>query len=590
MLKSLYGKLVQSSVIRKLILSFMIIIVPFYAMGIIYYDVNKDIMSKEISGSFAAEVSFFIDSIEKEIKRIKIMQYDFLTDVDINKLVYTSEIMNEYEKGQAILRLQNRLYSIFSGSDYISDVRVHVPPLGKTIYARNSSSLMDEEEYMGVKDLTETSPSGIIFHKNKVIIKASNKYYSYGIKHVPFLIIVELSKSEFENRLKSFSSTEGSNVFLISPSQRLLISSNEDIQVQDEIFNVMRSRFLNGSTGSWPIKINGNSYLLVYQVSEYLGMAIFKYVPEGIIFADLKKSRIWFWVFTGSALAVIIIYSLHINRLIRIPLTKLVDSFKKVEAGNLKNVIKYNYKDEFKDIYEGFNAMLEKLQESINQVYEKNLLAQKAELKYLQSQITPHFLYNSFYILNRMIKSEKYEKAIAFSNHLGNYFRFITRSTSDEIPLESELEHARTYAIIQTMRFGNRIRIEFEELPERYRYFRVPRLIIQPIIENSIEHGLKNVESGGEIKLKFIENAGTFSIMIEDNGVVNETLLKELEKDIENDSFSGEITALINIQRRLKIMFPQGGGLKISRGSFGGMRTEIMFGKVLYDDVQASAD
>src|SRR5690606_13977204 len=100
--------------------------------------------------------------------------------------------------------------------------------------------------------------------------------------------------------------------------------------------------------------------------------------------------------------------------------------------------------------------------ELIHQVYEQQLRAQSSELKQLQSQINPHFLYNTYFILYRLAKLNDNESIARFSHYLGDYFQYITRNASEDIPLEMEFKHAMTYAEIENIRFNNRIQVHFE--------------------------------------------------------------------------------------------------------------------------------
>ena len=119
--------------------------------------------------------------------------------------------------------------------------------------------------------------------------------------------------------------------------------------------------------------------------------------------------------------------------------------------------IRHEGQDEFGQLYDGFNRMKERIGKLIDEVYVQTSLAQRAQLKQLQAQINPHFLYNSFFILSRRIKRGDYDNAVEIAEHLGDYFRFLTRNESDYIPLRREVEHAQSYAAVQAARFVDRI-------------------------------------------------------------------------------------------------------------------------------------
>ena len=138
---------------------------------------------------------------------------------------------------------------------------------------------------------------------------------------------------------------------------------------------------------------------------------------------------------------------------------------------------------EFADLFNSFNEMAEQLDELIQKEFQQTLLLEKAQLKQLQAQINPHFLYNSFFTLNQMIARDMKEPAKELSRELGVYFRFLTRNTSDEVPLSDEYEHARVYADIQGFRFDGRIKVEMDELDQQLAQITVPRLILQLMIK-----------------------------------------------------------------------------------------------------------
>jgi two-component system sensor histidine kinase YesM len=143
--------------------------------------------------------------------------------------------------------------------------------------------------------------------------------------------------------------------------------------------------------------------------------------------------------------------------------------------------------------------------------------------------------------------------------------------------LASEVEHARTYCEIQRMRFSSRIRIEFGPLPESFVDLQVPRLILQPIIENAFEHGLESKEADGLLRISFqTDSPGTLDVFIEDNGdTLADQELQQLQSALDDRSNAIETTGLVNIHRRIQLKFGAGSGLRARRGDLGGMEIRI---------------
>ena len=183
----------------------------------------------------------------------------------------------------------------------------------------------------------------------------------------------------------------------------------------------------------------------------------------------------------------------------------------------------------------------------------------KAELKQLQAQINPHFLYNSFFLLRRMIHDELYEEAGEMADTLGLYFQYITRNSQDYMPLGKEYHHAMLYCELQRLRFGDRILIETDPLPSKYDQILVPKLIIQPILENAFNYGLRDKVDGGLLRMKVENNASGLTISIEDNGEdLSEDRLIQIQtrlKETADGNVLQEMSGMLNIQRRLCIYF-----------------------------------
>jgi two-component system sensor histidine kinase YesM len=293
------------------------------------------------------------------------------------------------------------------------------------------------------------------------------------------------------------------------------------------------------------------------------------------MFKSIARYHFLLIILIASSGVIISIYSMMTYKSVHQPLKSLVEAFEKVQKGELDIRLKHQYNNEFGYIYIGFNSMIENINSLIEQVYKKEIFKQQAELKHLQSQINPHFLYNSFFILRSIIHNEEYDKAEDFVQKLGDYFQFITRSGKDFIPLSTEVGHAKVYTEIQMTRFSNRINMTFEALPEKYSNIFVPRLILQPIIENVFEHGLKNKLADGILQITFAEQEDKLLIKVEDNGdeLLDEDLQKLQNSILSNDDI--ETTGIINIHRRLQIKLGSESGLSVLRSELGGLAIVI---------------
>jgi two-component system sensor histidine kinase YesM len=305
-------------------------------------------------------------------------------------------------------------------------------------------------------------------------------------------------------------------------------------------------------------------------------MTLALFLPEDEALDTLHTLELWYWIFFLLVLFFIIGYSLFFTRLLKKPMDDLIRSFGRIEGGDFDISIAHRRSDELGYLQDHFLRMVENLRILIDQVYRQKILAQKAELKQLQSQINPHFLYNSFFILRRKIAGKDYENADRFSQQLGQYFKYITRNDSDEVGLAKEVDHARVYSEIQSMRFSNRIRVDFAAIPAGLEGFRVPRLILQPILENAFEHGLSEKKRDGVLRVGISWEDRVLAFTVEDNGDgLTDEALARLERDLSGAEPVTEITGMINIHHRIQLRYGPASGLSIARSNLGGLKVTI---------------
>lgn len=571
------GIIFKKPIFIKLLITFVIIIIAVFMLGISIYNQGTVTLQKELSYSVASHAQFYMENLESEIQRIKNQQYNLMNDDNLYKLSSLSDFISHIDKTEAMFRLQQRLSAIKDSSAYIKNIFVMIPAINKTIQTEQGTSDISYDQYENLQIVPELSNAQIIYWDHRMFLSSAYpiNYSNDGKKEPKYIIGIELSRTAFENALKQFESYAESGAVLVTSIPEYTFKSRSNNKAAAQILDSIKNQPASKTNGTGIAKINGKTYMEVYVTSEYLQMTLLRYMQEDIVFAPLKKYQILFVVFLIDTLFLVIIYYFSTYKLIHKPLNKLIQSFQKIEQGELDFVIEHKKNDEFGYLYKRFNIMIENFKSLISQVYKQKILAQKAELKHLQSQINPHFLYNSFFNLYNMVENEDYDNAKYFTKQMGNYFQYITRSASDEVPLIKEVTHARIYAEIQAKRFRNRICLVFEPLPERYNNLIVPRLIIQPIIENAFEHGLENKSKDGSISVKFNIIDKYLCICIEDNGIgMSEEELNKLGYMLTAD---GEIesTGMINIHRRINFKCGAESGLKISKGESGGLKVYI---------------
>jgi len=572
-----FGFKLRNTIFMRLMIAFLVITIPLYILGLSIYRWGIQTVRSELLNTMSSQVNFYLNSMDNEIQRIKTLQYDLINDEDLNKLAHRSQSMYEFERFDSMLTLQNRLKAIKNSSMYIEDVSVHIPSLKKTISAVKGVDEINSYKLAALNKYDNSSESQIIYLNNKLYL---NTLFPMPIQTnkstLFFLIEVELSTNQLAKALGQFADNEGSGALLVNQPNNFIIANAYDEKVLKQIQNTIQNTVKKVKSGNSVLTVDKSKYLIIYVKSDYLNMTLYRYTPEDRIFNELGKYQFWLWLFALVSVVVIVVFSFFAHRFIHKPLKNIINAFDKLKNGDLNFTLHHHNNDEFGYIYISFNEMVQKLNMLIDQVYKQKILSQRAELKQLQAQINPHFLYNSFFILHRMIKLDDKENAVKFSQQLGNYFMFITRNAADEVTLAKEAEHAKTYADIQALRYSKRMIIDFGEIPYRYRDIMVPRLILQPLVENAIEHGLKDKEKDGLVCVTFEETPEGLRITVQDNGEgLDDQEIDRLRSLLSDNDSEVECTGIINIHRRIQLRFGPNSGISVYRSELGGLRVDI---------------
>ncbi|WP_258199342.1 sensor histidine kinase [Paenibacillus endoradicis] len=569
----------RNTIFLRLLITFLLIMLPIMFFGAYLYHWIVQTAREDITKTAASQLSFYMTDLENEIERMKLLEYSLLDDDDLNKLALTWERMDTIDRTNSMNSLIKRLFTVQNSSMYIEDVSVHIATIGRTMSANEGVRDLQVQRFQEIRSVFGGPGSHVIEWNYGLFIGAVKQRGLKGAEPL-FTVEIELNKQKLQQVLSQFNTYTGSGTVLLSEKANVMLGSLtgnlSKVQLADYLEHINK---LN-TEESQLVTIAEQRYYYVIAHSSDLEITIYRFIPEQVVQQPLNEFYKWGWIFIVAAIVIIAVFAFSTYRFIHKPMLTLVKSFRKMEHGDLDISIAHESKDEFRYLYGRFNQMVSNLRVLIDQAYKQKILVQRAELKQLQSQINPHFLYNSFFILNTMVRTGDVERMEQFTTLLGEYFQFVTRNSSDFVTLEQEVQHARMYTEIQQMRFSRRMKIEFNALPTELNQVLVPRLIVQPIIENVFKHSLEKRVSAGLIKVHFHHSAESIAIIVEDNGeqLSNEVLMR-IEQAIQDTNEHIETTGMVNIHRRLQITFGIESGLKTERSELGGLKVKLLFSK-----------
>ena len=278
----------------------------------------------------------------------------------------------------------------------------------------------------------------------------------------------------------------------------------------------------------------------------------------------LSKSRQAQSVYVLTAIILVIVallFSRFMARSITLPIQKLRDSMKKVQEGDFSvSDVVVDSKNEIGSLTKSFDVMTHRIHELMEQNVHEQEEKRKSELKALQSQINPHFLYNTLDSIIWMAEGKKNEEVVLMTASLARLLRQSISNEDEVVPIANEVEYARGYLTIQKMRYKDKLEFQIE-VDSSILYIPLIKLVLQPIIENAIYHGLKYKESKGLLIVKGFMKDGNAVLQVIDNGVGmdEETLAHIYDKHKVNYHSNG--VGVYNVQKRLKLYYGENYGI-----------------------------
>lgn len=308
-------------------------------------------------------------------------------------------------------------------------------------------------------------------------------------------------------------------------------------------------------------------------VTSLVGDTMFQYIYYEV--KGIQQSRAVYQAFfmnmirfsllgMGLILILVIILSYYIPRSITMPITRISRVTDQVAKGDLSVRAAAESGAEARMLSNSLNAMIDKINELLDQVTTEQIRLRKAEFELLQAQINPHFLYNTLDTIVWLAEAGDQKRVVSMVGNLSDFFRTSLNQGKDIISIREELAHVRSYLEIQQVRYQDILRYEID-VPETLYEYKIPKITIQPLVENALYHGIKNKRGQGMITITGERNENGFVLYVRDNGIgMTEERLMEVRAGIQKLSYTGkEIYGLYNVNERIRLNFGEAYGISI---------------------------
>ena len=591
---------------RKLMLSFIVLVsIPLFIIG--YYSSEKytqSIEQKTIAYSMKMQDSMMVridDYIEDMVSISSIPVYmDDIKENLIRSNAYYAERQHEGEK-QVMPNNFSQLLSIQRAIEgelsFINSIKRGANSVylfdsyGNSYYSIVSGGIRNnlEQSYLNwMSELEHSRGEALLLHTEKYISNLQSEKYAFTVVRKIMdrslqpigLIAIDAAISVVDDQMIELDQvTKGTSLIVdeqgnvIYDSQKQWIASNRSDQ---ELIREARLEH-----GSFYRAENDDEWLNIYSTSESTGWKVITSIPVRELTSETTAVKRVIWITTAIAVVISIIVAIFLSLAITRPLRTMARLMKRVQEGNFQVKFPVKYRDEVGMLGSQFNRMTVRLDQLIQDIYDMETKKNKAELQALQNQINPHFMYNTLETIRMSAEMNDDSLTADMIATLGKLLRYSIGDLDGHTVLKDELLHVQHYVELLNYRYPNRFqlicKVDVELLNKT-----VMKLMLQPIVENAIYHGLDDLNETMVITIRSELRQQQLALIISDNGIgIDEQRLAELNVGLRANSSSDDGDrkdaggiGLKNVNERIKLQYGQRYGLHVN--STTGHGTEVV--------------
>ena len=561
----------QNSVFSKVVAIIMMLLISVVLMYTYSNRVSVNVLQEKIEVAQFSKFDFFLNQLTAQIDELAQVAYVLSNDQSIRELAYLSYYESDYSLVESKKSIINKLVMQAATLDWIDHLSVYAPSSGHVVSIRPGlpaipthleGPLEPSWQYEQREDMT-------------------NRFVRYSVfPTVGYLdvsranVVVEIGFNEgtLISYLDNYKRSGQGDPFLYHPDHGILPNRTANMERVLDIARYIqdhRATYLDSSS-----IFHLDEDLVMTMKSDWMGWVVVDHLSLEQLLLPIKQTNRNFYLSTALLLLFGLFAAFLLYRHIRLPLKELVSSLQRLKRGDFSVQIESRPRNEFGFVMDRFNDMVAQIRLLIQKVYVEELRAKDAELKQLQSQINPHFLYNCLHFIRNMTILGDDKAVISMAVNLGSYYRYVTRVDNPMAPLSEEIELVRKYLQIQSMRMS---RIQFQiDVPEPMLEAKVPRLLVQPIVENALVHGLEKQKKEGVLRIQGEMTSEYYRLIVEDNGAgMDEEQLRRFEASLDQPLREDMGYGVWNVHQRLVNLFGEGSGLRMEEADEGGLRVTL---------------
>lgn len=564
----------NTSIKNKLLLLFYIqIVIPLFFIGVTSYQKSAEIIEQK-SINYSLDI---LKMIELRFKDLSASMQGLTLELLYDNRVYDALSSKGYEDNITIYNRTNEIRSILRQATLSRNEiqSICLVTKNRRFYSFDSDNGKIRIEFtLPYDSIVEAARKGrgkLVWFLEKQEGQVSEIYvtrmvYDRDSYNEIGLIAINIKKEYLESVYTDLSKESLNYISILS-------ENNEEIIKQAENSGILKNFYRQQLQGKRGFYTDSKAGMLVSYVQlEDPSWKIVYHIPIKELYREMDTLKRWVLLIIVYGLIILSVLSVLTSVDIITPINKLVEGMKKVERGNKHEDIELDRSDELGYLSESFNRMSKKIDYLVNRIYKEEIALKEAEIKALQAQINPHFLFNTLENINWMAQLNGVPEISETVSALAKLIDGSIGRGDRTISLREELEYIDNYTTVLKNRYEDKFEV-IKILDEGLMDKKIPRLLIQPLVENAVKHGIGKSRRKGIIRLEAFREEGHIVFEVEDNGMgMTAEELEALNKRLQEDELilegNGAVPArksigLENVNRRIKLLYGSSYGVKI---------------------------
>lgn len=395
------------------------------------------------------------------------------------------------------------------------------------------------------------------------------------------ILLIDLNFKVINDMLSKLDLGNRGYVFVIDRQGRIVYHPQQQL-LYSNLKTERLEQVLQDKQGGFVVKEGGASRIYSIKDTDF-GWKIVGVFYENELVDNKKQMQLSFAIAGLLCLGVGVLFSVVISRNLTRPIKKLQEKMMEVEKGNFDIRVPVGHSREISGLARSFNVMVLKVKELMDQIVIEQEIKRKSELNALQAQINPHFLYNTLDSIIWMAESKKHDEVILMTSALARLFRASLSKGREMIPIATEVEHITNYLKIQQMRYQDKIRFTLDMDRELYPYLTL-KVLLQPLVENAIYHGIKNKEGPGTITITGSLQDDRIRFQVMDDGIGMDRSKVETLLISTGSKHSRNSVGIANVHQRIQLYFGAEYGLSYTSEPGAGTNVKVLIPAVHPDE------